>query len=249
LSRQGERLEKSESGLAKLYVVVKPFVFLFGFIFIMISALIVTSIILTNIDKAVNSGNFCGAQCGFVLAYPKIFNPLDTLFTILARFFPLDYVLVGSMILYIFISTLSGIVRIGIRFLWIKLYTIRKHGTAPQGLLLATIILMLAVLALNMELTTLSPQYASFGSQVFLNSTSGKVESCSLEAPPNLCTMTQIGAFTTRISLRTNFFAMIYYYLSWAFIAAALIGFIVALVKGRTSNIETKEEDSDSDEE
>ncbi len=35
--------------------------------------------------------------------------------------------------------------------------------------------------------------YCSFGSQVFLNTTSGKVQSCSLDAPPGNCTMTQIG--------------------------------------------------------
>jgi hypothetical protein len=57
------------------------------------------------------------------------------------------------------------------------------------------ILLMLAILALNMEVTTLAPQYANWGSQVFWNETSGENQPCSLDAPPQNCTMTQIGNF------------------------------------------------------
>jgi LMBR1 domain-containing protein 1 len=73
------------------------------------------------------------------------------------------------------------------------MYDIKKKSTAPQGLLLAAVILMFSILALNMEITTLAPNYASFGSQMYRNTTTGEVKSCSLNAPPSLCTMTEIG--------------------------------------------------------
>jgi LMBR1 domain-containing protein 1 len=64
---------------------MKPFFFIFGIIFLLFSFLIIISILLTTIDKAVHSSNFCGAKCGFVLAYPEIFNPTDTTLTILSE--------------------------------------------------------------------------------------------------------------------------------------------------------------------
>ncbi len=45
--------------------------------FLLVSVLIVTSLVLTNLDQTLNS--LCGAGCGFVLNFPQIFNPLDTL--------------------------------------------------------------------------------------------------------------------------------------------------------------------------
>lgn len=82
-------------------------------------------------------------------------------------------------------------------FLNPKLYKIRARSTPPQGLLVAAIILMLSILALNMELTTIAPQYANFGSQTWRSDNSTEVHPCSLDAPPGKCTMTQIGNWCT----------------------------------------------------
>jgi len=248
LSKQNERLEATGRGWRAIWMLIKPFAFLFGILFYLVSLLIIVSILLTNIDKAVNAGDWCGAQCGFVIAYPKIFNPFDSLLTLLSKYFPLDYVLLAGVIFYIFFCTLSGIAKISVRFLWIKMYSIRPKATPPQGLLLSAIILMFAILALNMEITTLAPHYANFGSQVWKNGTSGELQSCSMDAPPTQCSMTEIGKIINRISVRTNFFGMIYFGATWLFLLMFLIGTIVAIFKSKASNIETKEEDSDEDE-
>jgi LMBR1 domain-containing protein 1 len=249
LARQNMRLKEQNTGWRKIWTAMKPFMFLFGIVFIIFSVLIVVSMLLTNIDKAVNSGNFCGAQCGFVLAYPQIFNPLDSFLTILSKYFPLDYVVLGSIILYIFFCTLSGIIRIGVRFFWVNLYKIRARSTPPQGLLMASVILMFSILSLNMEFTTLAPQYANWGSQQYMkpNSTDEYLP-CSLDAPPGACYMTQIGTFVNRISVRINVFGIIFYYGTWIFIAAFVIGFFVALFKAKSSNVEARDSDSDEDE-
>lgn len=248
LSRQEKRLEQSVSGWRKIIVFLRPFFFLFGIVFYLLTLLIVSSILLTSIDKAVNSGKFCGAKCGFVIAYPQIFNPLDTMFTKLAEFFPLDYIILGGLIIYFYFATLSGITKIGIRFLWIRLYKIRPRASPPQSLLCAALIMMLALMALNMEITTLAPQYANWGSQVYFDAATNQTKSCSLEAPPGICTMTQIGTFVSRISVQTSFFGVLFFIGTWLFLLLWLVGTIIAFVKSRTSNIVERESDSEEDE-
>jgi hypothetical protein len=48
-------------------------------------------------------------------------------FTLFSQYFPLDYIFLGSIILYVFTCTMSGIIRIGIRFLWVHLFTIKPR--------------------------------------------------------------------------------------------------------------------------
>jgi len=249
LARQNTRLQGEYTGWRKVWSVMKPFMFIFGILFLLFSIIIWVSILLTNIDKAANSGTFCGSQCGFILAYPKIFNPLDYMLTELSKYFPLDYVALGLIIFYIFFTTLSGIIQIGVRFLWVNLYKIRRGSTPPQGLLLASVILMFSILSLNMELTTLAPRYANWGSQTYNspNSTAGSIP-CSLDAPPGVCYMTQIGTIVNRISLRTTFFGIIFFGATWIFIASTFISFFIAAFRAKTSNVEVRESDSDEEE-
>jgi len=248
LARHNSRLEQSKTGWRKAWAAVRPFMFLFGFVFILVSLLIVVSMVLTDVDKAMHSSNFCGSQCGFLLAYPQIVNPIDTILTAIAKYFPFDYVVLACLILYIFFATLSGIVKIGIRFLWVHMYTIKKKGTAPQGLLFTAIILMFSILSLNMEVTTLAPQYANFGTQMFYNETANELQRCSLDAPPGNCTMTQIGTIINRIQARMSFFGIIFYFASWIFIGCFLIGSVIAMIRSKSSNVEKREDDSDEDE-
>lgn len=84
--------------------------------------------------------------------------------------FPLDYVFMVLVVVYFFMATMSGIITIGVRFLWVALFRIRKGATMPQGLLFASVLLMLALLALNYSLTAVvAPGYAHFGSQVYVS--------------------------------------------------------------------------------
>lgn len=88
----------------------------------------------------------------------------------LAKVFPLDYVFMVLVVVYFFMATMSGIITIGVRFLWVALFRIRKGATMPQGLLFASVLLMLALLALNYSLTAVvAPGYAHFGSQVYVS--------------------------------------------------------------------------------
>lgn len=242
LAGRSARIETNQKGFAKILHVCKPFVFVFGIILSLVTLLIMVSIVLTLVDKVVNS---CGTKCGFFAKYRKIPNPIDLVLFNLAPYFPLDYIILGSLIAYIFFCTLSGIVRIGVRFLWVHLYNIRPRQTPPQGLLLTSVILMLALLVLNIEIMTLAPSYASFGTQTyFLN---GTETPCSITAPIENCTMSQIGVFVSQIELGTSFFGNLFFYAMWAFVLAFLIGAVIACVRRKASNIEDQEDESDDE--
>lgn len=71
-------------------------------------------------------------------------------------FVQLDFVVFTLFVLYMFFTTLSGVVHIGVRFLWVKMFRFEHGRTLPQGLLLATVILMFAIIALNFELSAMA---------------------------------------------------------------------------------------------
>jgi len=241
LARRGTQLGETQKGFNRILVVCKPFTFLFGILFFLFSLFLFICIILGQIDKIKSS---CGAPCGFIETHPELKNPLDLALTGLAPFFPLDYVLLGSIILYVFFTSLSGIIRIGIRFFWIHLYSIRARRSPPQGLLLATLFLMFALLALNMQIITLAPRYTMFGSQVYFDTATNTTQPC---VPIANCTMSQIGTIVTGIQMGTPFFGVVYYFATWLFCLVFVIGLIVSLVKRKEANIDLTAEDEDED--
>ena len=81
------------------------------------------------------------------------------------QIFPLDFVIVGVIVIYVYFAALKGVTGIGIRFFCIKLYEFRKGATMPQGLLIGCGLMMLSVLALNMQMLMIAPQYCNFGAQ------------------------------------------------------------------------------------
>jgi LMBR1 domain-containing protein 1 len=167
-------------GCNRLSGCLRPFFFLFGFFFFIVTVVLLVSMVLTNIDKLLNSE--CGFSCGYVLTNPKRWNPLDALLVVISKallpppppsvpptlsstmearladpraacvvwcvcvcvcvcvaccvaimqYFPMDYIVVGLVVMYIFFTTLSGVTSIGIRALWILLYRIKARATRPR---------------------------------------------------------------------------------------------------------------------
>jgi hypothetical protein len=105
----------------------------------------------------------------------------------------LDLGIFGAVILFLFFVTLSGIVKVGIRILWLLLFRLKRRSSPPQGLLLASMILVLALLALTNILMSLAPQYTTYGGQVYNNGTA--VVECGPQAPKDACHMSQVSTF------------------------------------------------------
>eukprot|EP01136_Pigoraptor_vietnamica_P031964 Opistho-1_new@93225 len=91
-------------------------------------------------------------------------------------------------------------------------------------------VLMLGVLALSPMLMTLLPQYAMYGNEKYSTALNG-TSACSASAPTGDCVMTRISGLTTRFFYRMWFFGAAYFYLSWGFLAACLVGCAVAIVR------------------
>eukprot|EP00771_Trimastix_marina_P001225 gnl/Trimastix_PCT/2279.p2 GENE.gnl/Trimastix_PCT/2279~~gnl/Trimastix_PCT/2279.p2 ORF type:complete len:519 (+),score=141.55 gnl/Trimastix_PCT/2279:80-1636(+) len=212
----------------------KPLRILGAIIFGAVSLLIVVSLVLTTIAKAKQHWG------GLMLRVPALPNPIDLALTALARAFPMDYIFFSLLILFLVAATLSAIVAIGV----FKLYKIAPHRTVPQGLLLLAALLLLAIFAINMEMFTLAPQYASFGNQVYLNRTAPHANTsdtavvtrgpCSLQTAGNAtCIMTQLGTTMNRIITSMPFFGVIFFYSNFLFFLCALLGVLVSLCRKR----------------
>ncbi|CAG8625038.1 25792_t:CDS:2, partial [Dentiscutata erythropus] len=241
LIRRLREYEANKNGiLNKILVIFRPFEFLGGIMFLLLTIIIFLSMFLTCIDKVKNS--ICGTNCGFIINHPDIFNPLNFIFIEASYYFPIDYLFMVLLILYFFLGSVAGVVFIGVRFLWITLYKIRKNATPPQGLLLTSLLLMLSLLALNYTLTmVVAPQYAQFGSQKYCNHTVDNVTDCSdypsliipcdIEGPTDICTPTAISTFIHRITLNTPFFGVVFYYAQWAFLIILGLGFVYSTIR------------------
>jgi LMBR1 domain-containing protein 1 len=244
LSRQGERIEDSQKGWNRVAACCAPFEFAFGGVFFLISIFLFVSLLMTQIGRL--SKSLCGAACGYLLDIGEwTKNPLDFVLYQAARVQAfLDLGLFSFVILFLFFVTLSGIVKVGIRILWLVLFRLKRRSSPPQGLLLASMILVLALLAISNMLMSLAPQYTTYGGQMYRNETG--VHPCDHTYASNTtCHMSQIGEFTTYVQIAMPFFGVAFYWITWAFLATTLLSFFWSIVRCRKSNITRDGNDSD----
>ncbi|KAI9476205.1 MAG: hypothetical protein EXX96DRAFT_576195 [Benjaminiella poitrasii] len=260
LTRRLRCIEEDKSNLfLKLLVALRPFEILFGIILLGVTLVLVISIFLTIVDKIAFS--ICGSQCGYVLNHPNLFNPVNYIFVRLSKIFPLDHIFMVGLIFYFFLATMSGVIQIGIRFLWMTLYRIRRSSTAPQALLFTAVLLTLGLLGLNYTMTTtVAPGYAHFGSQVYCNHTTltgyrdcsqhkELIVLCDVYGPTDICTPTVSSSMIDKISVNTPFFGIVFYYSQWVFLLVFMIGFIIALFRRPRNNVDLQELVDDDEEE
>lgn len=238
-----ERLAAEASGeghswLVKAWIkteaVFRPIKLLGGIFLMLVAVFIWVSMLLTFIDKAKNS--ICKTHCGYILGHINIFNPMNWIFVKAAKVFPIDYVIFLLLALFFFSSSVVGIATIGIRFLWLKIFQIRKGHTSPQALLLATVMLTLMALAINYSLAMIvAPQYAHYGPQTFCDrplrhpddqpdctNHTRAIKSCSevseSQAAANVCTASVVSTFLDSISINFSFFGAVDFWAQIAFL-------------------------------
>jgi LMBR1 domain-containing protein 1 len=181
--------------------------------------------------------------------------------------FPVDYVLMALLVLFFFSSSIAGIARIGIRFLWVRLFEIRKGHTAPQALLMATVMLTLIMLAINYSIVMIvAPQYAIYGAQTFCENPTKHpddqpdcsnhpelVKSCSELSTDygskNVCTPSVVSTFLNRVTFNFEFFGALTFWAQFAFLAVFLIVFITSLFRTPTLDLNELDADAEADEE
>lgn len=184
-----------------------------------------------------------------------------------SKVFPIDYVLLALLVLYFFSSSVVGIATIGIRFLWIKLFEIRKGHTSPQALLMATVMLTLIMLGTNYAIAMIvAPQYSIYGAQTFCSNTPkhpGDKPDCSklphLILPcselssdvesKNICTPSVISTFLNRVTINFPVFGALAFWAQFAFLAVFLIVFVTSLFRTPKLNLSELDEDAEAEEE
>ncbi|KAJ5612426.1 LMBR1-like membrane protein [Penicillium lagena] len=247
----------------KIGAIFRPFKLLFGILMLLIALIIWVSMLLTAIDKAKNS--VCKHRCGYILGHVNIFNPVNWALVQSAKVFPIDYVIFTILVLLLFCSSVVGIAAVGIRFLWIRIFQIRKGHTSPQALLLATALVMLIILALNYSISmVVAPQYATFGPQTFCDRTPRSpleqpdcsdamelIKPCSELAANNsaaqrVCTPSVVSTFLNRVTLNYPFFGVVFFWGQFFFLGLYLIVFVTSLV--RSPKLDERQLDEDAEE-
>lgn len=218
----------------KTEAVFRPFKLLGGLLLMLVALVVWASMLITGIDKAKNS--ICKAGCGYILGHANIFQPLNWVFVTSAKLFPIDYVLFLLLILFLFAASVVGVATVGIRFLWLTLFRIRKGRTSPQALLMATVLLTLVVLAINYAAVTMvAPQYATFGPQTYCDLPArrpgsqpdcsqhhGAIRPCTeLADNPTareVCTPSVASTFINRVTVNFPFFGVVTFWAQFAFL-------------------------------
>ena len=218
----------------KIEAVFRPLKLIGGFLLMLVSIFVWVSMLLTGIDKAKNS--VCKQHCGYVLGHISVFNPMNWIFVKSSRVFPIDYVIFLITVLYFFSSSIVGIGALGIRFLWLRIFQIRKGHTSPQALLMAVVMLTLIALALNYSIAMMvAPQYATYGPQTFCDHPprhSGEQPDCSEHknhivpcteiannpAAKNVCTPSVVSTFLNRITVNFPFFGVVDFWAQFVFL-------------------------------
>lgn len=231
----------------KLEAVFRPLKLIGGLLLLAISLIVFASMVITCADKLKNS--VCRSHCGFLLGHTQIFNPINWVLTKSSKVFPIDYILYLLLTMLFFSASVVGLATIGIRFLWITIFKIRKGHTTPNAMLMATVLLTLIVLALNYALALIvAPQYATFGPQTFCDRPSHHpdqqpdcsnhrkaIRPCS-ERSDNpvanlVCTPTVVSTFLNRINVNFPFLGLINFWAQFAFFGIFTIVFLVMLFR------------------
>jgi len=171
------------------------------------------------------------------------------------------------LVLFFFSSSVAGIASIGIRFLWIKIFEIRKGRTSPQALLMATVMLTLIMLAINYAIAMIvAPQYAIYGAQTFCSNPPrhpGEQPDCSKhqnlikpcselsadDSSKDVCTPSVISTFLNRVTFNFPVFGAIAFWAQFAFLGVFLIIFVTSLFRTPKLNLSEIDEDAEADEE
>lgn len=203
------------------------------------SLLIATSLLCTSTDKLLHSP--CGIECGFALEEKSVFNPADEVLIRLARIFPMDFVMLGCLVLYIFSASLFGVVQLGIRVFCFGVYNLRKFKSMPQALLVMCLVMCHILLVLCTTLLTIAPNYTTFGSQQLTREDGTTTQWCSLGAKSaqstangisssglqssSSCHISVIAMFFSRISVAMPFFSVSFFFANWAFLLVFVVVF------------------------
>ncbi|KAK4157754.1 putative lysosomal cobalamin transporter [Chaetomidium leptoderma] len=262
---RGDGRSKIYRAWTKVQAFFRPLKLLGGIFLLVLAILVWVSMLITGIDKAANS--VCKQHCGYILGHLNVFQPINWIFVQSAKAFPVDYILMALLVLFFFSSSITGLSIIGIRFLWVRIFQIKKGRTAPQALLMATVLLALMILAINYAVAmVVAPQYAIYGTQTFCVNAPrhpGEQPDCrehpdmvrpcseafSEPAAKDVCTPTVMSTFLNRVTLHWPVFGAVDFWAQFVFLAVFLVVFVTSLFRTPRLDLSELDEEAEVDEE
>eukprot|EP00397_Hematodinium_sp_SG-2012_P009031 GEMP01009104.1.p1 GENE.GEMP01009104.1~~GEMP01009104.1.p1 ORF type:complete len:523 (+),score=75.99 GEMP01009104.1:24-1571(+) len=208
--RLQELEDQAMSWFSKMLLIFVPFRWLMGAIAFAMSTVIGVSVFVTMLERTLHSP--CGSRCAFSLPNHAWWDPAGAGFVQASKIFPLDFVLLGGVVAYIFAASFFGLTSLGIRCLCIDICSFPVQKTSPQALLVLCGIMAHILLAASMTLVTFAPDYTTFGSQVQSDGTA-----CSTKNSKE-CRASVISSFFSRIIRDIPFFSLFYFLATWAFL-------------------------------
>jgi len=205
----------------KFKFLIRPIQVIFGVIFLLISALLIASLTINNIDGLLH-GN---SKDGYLLKNKTIFNPIDWLLMESNRIYPMDYIIYLAISWYLIFCTLSGVRNLGIGLFFYKIGKFKPQNTTPQGLVLASSVLMMSMLAISILMFSIAPIYTSFGNQVY-KSKDGNLLQCDLTSNENDCTRTSGSSLIVTYFFNIRIIGIGFFFSTW-FVA---LFFVLALI-------------------
>lgn len=186
------------------------------------SLLLICSILMHLIDQGVNSS--CGYKCGFALNDPKIakYDPISWVLTNCANYFPLDYIFFSGIIFWIFWCTIYGIIKVDVRFLCFKLFSLRAHQTMHNGLLMVIGFLLLILTSFNYLMYSFASQYMTFGDQ----GTNCAIVCDSSGSDCKECQGTEIFYLLSGILIGMPIFGLVYFVFSVIFVLVFFLSLV-----------------------
>jgi len=228
--------QRARSLVSRCQLLLRPFQMFFGVIFSMFGFLIFLSLLLTNIDKALNSG---GVFTGYTLQNSTLPNPVDLVLVCSQQIFPLDYIVYTLLVLFLLSCSMSGMRNIGVRCLCLTVYKVRAWRTPPRGLLLSILILMFIILAQNVIMLSLVPDYTMFGNQHYSTTQNNvtKILKCGSDNFPeekDNCIPSRISVLLLSFHYKAWIFGAAYYWLIWLLLLSVLVGSLYSVYHMRT---------------
>lgn len=244
--------QKAGTLIPQLLLFLVPFRFMVGVVMLCTSLLVAGSMALTLGDRMVHST--CGWSCGFAMSGSTYFNPTDEILLYFSHWFPLDFIVLGFLVLYAFGSSLYGVVSLGLRILCFQIFTLKPRKSQPQALLMLCNVLSHILLAMCTVLLTLAPDYTSFGVQAAPVGTNVVDHRCSLEKNTDelvgstRCQISVISKFFTRIAIAMPLFPVLYFFANTTFVLVFSVFFLRLALQDRPELVDTTHDEIDEEE-
>ncbi|CAF1239396.1 unnamed protein product, partial [Rotaria sordida] len=211
LSRNEESIKIVRRSLFfKCRFIYRPVQIILGVLLFLFALLIFISLLLSNINKCIH---FVSIKHIFAQGNKTLPNPIDIIITWTGKFYPVSYIVLSLLLIYIIVTSLFGLQQLGIWYFWVRMYRFSRGRTKPQAILMLSSLMMFIVVAINAFVYLLIPQYSIYGDQYYasvVNNATVIVQPCTQYVTTDQCEMTVMGRIILRFFYKVWFFIQSY---------------------------------------